>query len=166
MTASVRIRPMVDEDLERVLQLNNDAVPAVNAHQAASLSALVTLAENAVVIEVDSVVAGFLLLLDGPGRPYDSMNYAWFSQRYERFFYVDRIVIGAAFRGQRLGRKLYEWAIETGSGTWPVLCAEVNIKPRNQVSLDFHDALDFKVVGEQDTEGGTKRVAMLCRELS
>ncbi len=40
--------------------------------------------------------------------------------------------------------------------------AEVNIEPHNHVSLKFHDRYGFSPVGEQDNEGGTKRVVMLA----
>ena len=41
------------------------------------------------------------------------------------------------------------------------MCAEVNIKPRNERSLIFHEKFGFTPVGEQDTEGGSKRVQLM-----
>ena len=41
----------------------------------------------------------------------------------------------------------------------------MNLRPRNEVSLAFHDTMGFTSVGEQDTEGGAKTVVMLARTL-
>lgn len=163
--SSPQLRLATSADLPAVLDMNNQAVPAVNDHTQTSLAALVAVATELVIAEHDGKVVGFLLLLDGPGRDYASENYAWFSQMFDSFYYVDRIVVSADARGLGIGRKLYEWAIENARGRYPVLCAEVNIKPRNDVSLAFHDTMNFAAVGEQDTEGGAKRVVMLARQL-
>lgn len=160
------IRDATASDMAAILAMNNEAVPAVNPHTEESLAELADIATHLVVVDQDDAIAGFLLMLDGPGRPYASQNYAWFSERYDDFFYVDRIVVDTSrFRGG-FGRALYEWAIETGAGTYPVLCAEVNTRPMNQRSIDFHLALGFEAVGNQDTEGGAKSVVMLARPLT
>ena len=162
---NITVRTWTAEERAVVLDMNNAAVPAVNAHTRESLVELEEQAAHTVVAEIDGVIAGFLLLLDGPGRDYDSLNYRWFCERYESLLYVDRIVIGEQSRGLGVGRHLYQWAVAAGRGRWPVLCAEVNIKPRNDGSLAFHDSLGFEAVGEQDTEGGAKRVVLLARPL-
>ena len=163
---TVTVRACVRGDLESVLSMNNGAVPAVNSLALEDLDHLWSQSAHLVVAEVEGAVGGFLLLLDGPGRDYDSPNYAWFSDRYDSFVYVDRIVVDARNRGQGIGRKLYEWAIARESSSYPVLCAEVNIRPRNQSSLDFHRAMRFAEVGRQDTENGAKSVVMLALELA
>ena len=48
----------------------------------------------------------FLLAFDQAAR-YDSPNYLWFRNRYERFVYVDRIVVASAARGRGCARRLY-----------------------------------------------------------
>jgi len=164
-SAATHLRLATNGDLAAVLHMNNRAVPAVNAHTEESLAQLLQVSTELVIADIDGECAGFLLLLDGPGRDYSSLNYRWFSNTYERFYYVDRIVVSEDHRGKGLGRALYDWAIENGTGRYPVLCAEVNIKPRNDVSLDFHETMGFEAVGEQDTEGGEKRVVLLARTL-
>jgi hypothetical protein len=109
-------------------------------------------------------VVGFLVGLEGPGLDYASLNYRWFGERYERFLYVDRVVVDPAGQGRGLGRSLYEAFVERAEGH-TALCAEVNIRPRNDGSLAFHDAFGFAPVGEQDTEAGSKRVRMFAKEL-
>ena len=59
-------------------------------------------------------------------------------------------------------RAFYEFAIGQANGR--PLVAEVNLRPRNDVSLAFHAAFGFEQVGTQRVEGGAKEVAMLCRD--
>jgi predicted GNAT superfamily acetyltransferase len=44
-------------------------------------------------------IDAFLLALD-QDADYDSPNFRWFSARYPRFVYVDRIVVASAARGR------------------------------------------------------------------
>ena len=48
----------------------------------------------------------FLLAFD-QGARYDSPNYLWFRNRYQRFVYIDRIVVASAARGRGCARRLY-----------------------------------------------------------
>ncbi len=160
----VLLRPFEPDDLAPIRQLNDSAVPAVNAMplevwQRLMEQGFCRLAEN----QGQSV--GFVLALF-EGLDYPSLNYRWFSERYETFLYVDRIVIADGQRGLGLGRLLYDelFAEARRRGLRRVLC-EVNVKPMNDGSLRFHERLGFQSVGEQETEGGTKRVRLLCREL-
>ncbi len=141
-----------------MVALNEAAIPAVTPMSAGDFEFYGRVAERFVVIGDG---AGFLILM-GPGvDDYESPNYRWFSERYDDFCYVDRIVVADGERGSGLGRALYEFAVDR-AGERPLL-AEVNLRPRNDVSLAFHDAFGFEQVGTQDVEGGAKEVAMLCR---
>lgn len=161
------IRAVTSADLPEILDLNNAAVPAVNALEAPDLDWFASVAHSFLVYPAaDGSVAGFMIGLDGPGLAYDSLNYAWFSARYEQFVYVDRIVVAAAGRGAGVGRSLYDAfgarGREQGHDT---LLAEVNVRPRNEGSLRFHERYGFRSVGEQDTDGGAKRVSLLEKRL-
>lgn len=156
------LRPVEGADLEAVLALNQAHVPAVGDLDLAGLASLAELAETAVVAEVAGQVVGFVIALP-PGVDYASPNYRWFSQRYDAFVYVDRVAVGASQQRRGIGRALYE-AVASAT-TAPVFCCEVNLRPRNEVSLRFHDRLGFRAVGEQETERGAKRVVLLARSL-
>ena len=160
------LRPGSTADLAEVLVMNNAAVPAVSQLDHEALQALAADATALVVAEWESQLRGFLLLLSGPGLGYESLNYRWFSERYDRFLYVDRVVVDPSAQRRGLGRRFYDHAVELGMDSYPYLCAEVNTRPRNHDSLAFHEALGFDTVGSQDTEGGTKTVAMLAKPLT
>jgi predicted GNAT superfamily acetyltransferase len=94
------------------------------------------------------------------------MNYAWFTARYDSFAYVDRIVVAEHARGIGLGRRFYAELEEFARSRAPWILCEVNTRPRNEVSLAFHERLGFEAVGEQDTEEGRKRVVMLRKAVA
>jgi len=162
----VTVRLVASSDLDEILLHNNAAVPAVNHLRLDDLERFVEMAHSFLVVDApDGSVAGFLIGL-GPRADYDSLNYAWFSARYESFIYVDRVVVAEHGRGLGVGTRLYDEFAHRGLlGNDEVMLAEVNIRPRNDVSLGFHDAHGFISVGEQDTEGGAKRVTMLEKRL-
>lgn len=158
--AAVSIRSYGPADLDAVLQLNNLNVPALSELDRVRCAELATMADAALVAEVDGTFAGFCWVL-GPQQPYSSMNYTWFSERYDDFVYLDRIAVAPAFQRCGLGRRFYAELVERFRSQRPVLLCEVNVRPRNDVSLAFHDAIGFREVGQQDTDGGTKTVSML-----
>jgi len=152
------------EHFKAILDLNEAAIPAVNSLDLTDLEQLAAQSSYFRVALFEGEVVGFLLMLSS-GASYKSINYQWFSEHYEHFAYVDRIVIDAHMGGKGIGRKFYADAINELAGTHQRICCEVNIKPRNEASLAFHDALGFAEVGQQDTEAGSKRVSLLSREL-
>jgi hypothetical protein len=110
-------------------------------------------------------IDAFLLAFD-QDADYDSPNFLWFRARYERFVYVDRIVVAAAARGRGLARLLYRdlFAEAARAGHVRVVC-EVNSQPPNPVSDAFHAALGFVEVGRAAIDGGAKTVRYLLRSL-
>ena len=157
-------------DLDAVLDLNASAVPNVNL---VSRDTLRRLREQACYFKVaksggrvtsEGRVIAFLLALP-EGAAYESMNYRWFSARYPKFVYIDRIVVGSGSRREGVGRRLYEDLAAMARERAPVLACEVNLRPPNPGSMTFHEAFGFEEVGQQDTEGGTKRVRMLVKRL-
>ena len=159
----MRVRLAAAGDLDEILAHNNAAVPAVNELTRADLDRFVDIAHSFLVIDApDGSIAGFMIGLTGPGLDYESLNYAWFCERYEAFIYVDRIVVAESGRGLGVGTRLYDEFADRGrADEFDVMLAEVNLRPRNDVSLAFHAARGFVSVGEQDTDAGAKRVTML-----
>lgn len=113
------------------------------------------------VIQRDGEVAAFLLAFR-EGAAYDSPNYRWFSERYESFIYIDRVVVAPAHRGKGLATFLYldVFAYARKSGA-PLVACEFDIDPPNEVSRRFHDKLGFQEVGLHAYNN--KRVSMQAR---
>jgi predicted GNAT superfamily acetyltransferase len=161
---AVTVRRAVQDETPWMRRLNNAAAPAVNRLGAAELQALLDWSEACLVVERSGIPEGFVLCLPGPGLDYGSDNYRWFSQAFERFLYVDRVVVDPDARSAGLGGALYGAVLTAArERSWPRVCAEVNLRPANPRSLAFHRRHGFRAVGEQDTEGGSKRVVLLER---
>ncbi len=158
------LRPLDAAEHGWALALNNSEVPHVSALAADSLAALVDMAALATVAEVDGAPAG-LLVAFLPGTAYDSENYRWFCDRYPAFVYIDRVITDRAFRGRGIGRALYDHAAAFARRRAPLLTCEVNETPPNPASLRFHERFGFRPLGDQQTEGGAKRVVLLGLDL-
>jgi hypothetical protein len=181
VTTPFVIRPVRAADVRTLADLNDGAVPAVNALGAAGLAAHLPTCHVALVVDgtgetdddagpaalsAPGVPVAFVLAL-APGAPYASENYRWFSLHRPGSLYVDRVVVAPHAHGRGLGRALYD-AVEQRAvelGLAEVTC-EVNLEPPNPQSLAFHHRLGFTQVGEQVTTRGTVRVALLVRPVS
>ncbi len=155
-------RSVTTTDLPTLLELNNAAVPAVNALDLAQLRELVDMSVAA--LTVDSLEC--LLLALRPGLSYASANYRWFSDRYPDFLYVDRIVVGPGARDAGLGTLLYAEVDDCARRLrLPRITCEVNVVPPNPGSQRFHRRIGFSSVGRLRGDGG-KEVGMMEKPLS
>lgn len=112
--------------------------------------------------DADAFLLGFDQTAD-----YDSANYLWFRERYDRFAYVDRIVVAEHARGRGLARQLYETLFEKARADGHMLVAcEVNSDPPNPGSDAFHEAMGFESVGSATIYGGERTVRYLTRKLT
>ena len=91
-----------------------------------------------------------LIALDQDAE-YDNPNFRWFRNRYERFIYVNRIIVSIKARGRGMARSLYRnlFAWAELAGQRQIVC-EVNIRPPNHVSEVFHREMGFVDVGQAD----------------
>lgn len=154
-----------EADLATVLVLNNDAAPATSELTIDELTLLWSMSSYALAArDADGEVLGFCLNFD-PGASYDSLNYRWFADRYDSFTYLDRIVVRPDARNLGIGAALYAELERRIDGRVPWLFCEVNVKPMNDASLRFHHRIGFVEVGQQDTDGGKKRVSLLAKRL-
>lgn len=157
---NVAVRDATAADFERIVELNAMFVAETSAMDLAKLSRLHALAFHHRVAVVDGEVAGFLLAMRD-GAAYVNDNFGWFSARYPRFVYVDRIVVDAAAAGTGIGRRLYDDLFDRARrlGIGVVAC-EYNLEPPNPASKVFHDRFGFREVGRQLVAGGTKLVSL------
>ena len=149
---------------------NHCAAHALNQRFAVEMSSLTLerfshLAAIAPYARRIGTVDGFIIAVDQT-TPYDGENFRWFQARYDRFVYVDRIVVAAHAQGRGLARSLYvdliAWARSEGQAR---IACEVNVQPPNPPSQAFHAALGFREVGRGTLNDGVKLVAYLMLEL-
>ena len=159
------IRNAEPGDYEFILNVNDVNVEVLSPMPMERMLWLKDMCEMFVVAEVDGVPAAFIMALR-EGKPYDSENYVWFSEKYPEFLYIDRIVIDEPFRSAGLGRQLYDAVKDHARTTGvKVVTCEVDTIPYNEPSLKFHEAMGFKEVGEQIIRGGAIKVSLKACEL-
>jgi|BioPla2DNA2_1021312.scaffolds.fasta_scaffold105816_2 predicted GNAT superfamily acetyltransferase len=160
MTDTRQIRPATPEDYEQILKLNEESVHFLSPLSKERLTHLHQQSEILKVIEVDGLVEAFVLALR-EGKDYDSVNYIWFTKNYNKFLYIDRVVVSVKKQGSGLGKLLYEEVFKHAKSIEiPVVTAEIDIEPPNPVSLKFHEKFGFKEVGKQSVAGGKKIVSL------
>lgn len=144
---------MTPTDFAPMTALTAPASLAVNQRYVAMLSPLTLeglgdLVARACYAKQTGDGAAFLIAFDQDGA-YDSENFQWFKERYRRFVYIDRIVIGDALQRRGLARLFYEdladFARKRGAAH---LCAEVNVEPPNPASHAFHLQSGFGPVAD------------------
>ncbi len=159
------LRKSETKDLARILELNEESVHFLSPMTMEKLERLRGQSEMLSVIEVDGIVEAFVLTIR-EGKDYDSVNYLWFSEHYDRFLYIDRVVVSVKMHGNGLGRKLYEAVFEHARQIGvPYVTAEIDINPPNPGSLKFHEKFGFKEVGKQSVSDGKKVVSLQVVEL-
>ena len=161
---SSQLSPSALQDLlTQMHQLNETHTPHVGSLERDRFEELVRLPETQTWLVLSNPVQllGFLVVMNEL-TPYSSPNFLWFKERYSQFLYVDRIAVDPSVRKQGWGRRLYDQVIREAQKTHrSLVTCEVNVKPPNPESLEFHSRLGFFPLGEQDTEQGAKRVRLL-----
>ena len=150
------IRDMTHSDFDSIVHLNQNALEGVGPLDNESLSLLVKMADQALVVDHgDGDIAGFVITVP-PGAEYDSSRYRWFEDTLEDdYVYLDRIVVSEDHRREGVASKLYE-EIEAD------LPIALEVYETNDVSLAFHESRGFEEVGSLDHNGKTN--LMLVRE--
>lgn len=162
--AEIEIRLCRASDLDALHAINEASTPGVGSAPKARWPDLVAMCDLVLVAERDGAPAGLIMVMV-EGCDYDSLNYAWVSERYDRFAYVDRIAIAPNARSDGLGRRLYEAAFDRLRGRRQILLCEVNLEPPNPGSQRFHASLGFEPVGERWLPDRTKGVVYLRRKI-
>ncbi|WP_409433346.1 GNAT family N-acetyltransferase [Litorimonas sp. RW-G-Af-16] len=95
--------------------------------------------------------ASGVLLGYGHDVDYDHKNLQWLRPRFDRFYYIDRIIIDIAAHGKGLASQLYaDFEQEARARDLPRLVCEVNTKPNNSRSHAFHLRQGFEAIGDVD----------------
>src|SRR5579859_896746 len=157
----MRLRAITRADWPAVLALNQASVGELSPLDAARLRYVLGCTHRALLAEDDGAIAAFALAM-APGSDYDSRNYAWFGERFERFLYLDRVAVDSARRRRGIGARIYD-EIEDAAREFGRMVCDVNLEPRNDASLAFHAARGYREVGRLEHPG--KVVALMCKEL-
>ncbi len=170
MRAEEMLRDATPDDFAAILAMNEESLRFLGPLTVEQLAAIHSEAAYRRVFVDGGCAVAFLLALR-EGCAYPSLNYRWFVERYERFLYVDRIVVANSHHRRGIGEALYadlfDFARRIGT---PCITCEIDIDPPNPVSSRFHARHGFVEVGTQTVAAGKKRVslqvAMLSREHS
>jgi predicted GNAT superfamily acetyltransferase len=159
------IRDFTGQDLTAIHAANEANLPHVNSLNAEQFAELANKTTYFKVATLDGKLAGFLMAMI-PKADYASDNYQWFSRHYDDFIYVDRIITLDHARGHGVGSALYQ-DIENYCHDHAIsrVCCEVNIRPANDASIQFHEKREYKQVNTQQTEGGKKSVSLRVKTL-
>jgi len=148
------VREITTDDLDEVVDINQTALEGVGPIDREGLSRLVNQADQALVVDDDGDIAGFVITLP-PGANYGSSRYEWFEKRLDDYVYLDRIVVAQTHRRLGVASRLYD-EIE---GEKPVA---LEVYEDNEGSLAFHEGRGFEPVGELEHQGKTN--VMFVRE--
>lgn len=142
--------------LEMTLSLNNAHAQETSLLDESSLGALLNIAFYA--RGLDRGATALLIALD-EDAPYDNPNFSWFKQRFDRFVYIDRIIVSDDARGRGIARMLYQdlFAAAEEAGHSRIVC-EVNLAPPNPASDAFHVTMGFVEIGQAIIHDGRKTV--------
>jgi predicted GNAT superfamily acetyltransferase len=156
------LRPITADDHELVLSWNESHVELLSPLDDDRLRALLGWTDLGCVITEAGRDIGFVLTF-ASGTSYDSSNYRWFSETYDAFYYLDRVVVDASVRRAGVGSRVYDEIEERARSRAPVMCLEVNLDPPNEPSLEFHRRRGYREVGQG--EAGGHLVSLMVKEL-
>ncbi|MBU1568726.1 MAG: GNAT family N-acetyltransferase [Proteobacteria bacterium] len=153
-------RPITTSDFTDVLALNEESVRYLSPLSSAQLGKLHSQSVFHRVVEEDGLIIAFILALQ-PGTDYQSVNYQWFVERYNRFLYIDRVVVSQRVQTQGAGSALYREVLAYAKENHiPFVTCEFDIEPPNPISERFHKRFGFTEVGRQSVADGRKTVSL------
>ena len=163
MSAARKPMPLATLPLAPFLALNNTHALELSLATEARFQSLVSASCYA---KGFTEPAGFLLSFDETAD-IDGVNYRWFKDRFQRFVYIDRVVIDASARRQGLARTLYAdliaWAQRAEHTS--VGC-EINSDPPNAASDVFHARLGVRPIGSAQLIESHKTVRYMMLDLA
>lgn len=149
-------------NLDTLLEINNAAVPDVGQLSISKARWLISRLLMPGLAVLDGKEAGIIVVLSDRCE-YDSDYYRWFTERYQDFLYVDRIVVASWARGRGVAQALYQKADELSQELNVAIAADVYVEPPNTPSLNFHQKMGFVEVGRQHFPAINKTAAKLMK---
>jgi hypothetical protein len=150
-------------DLDALLALSNAHEKEIGKFTKADFTQLVEFSfRTRMTAERDA----FLIALS-ERSPDDAPNFRWFASRFDRFVYIDRVVVAEHSRKRGLATLLYDDLMEAARGAGHTnICCEVNVDPPNPGSDAFHARMGFEEIGRAYLPRRGKTVRYLIRGLA
>ena len=142
--------PYNSKDILSIYSINQANTPEVGSLKSiGKLKELLHMSSLVLVARINNEIIGFVICFQA-GEAYTSLNYKFISKKAKNFVYIDRIAIKKNYRRSGIGKSLYELIFNYSEKfDLPIYC-EVNTKPKNQPSLDFHKKIGFFEIGSND----------------
>ena len=142
--------PYKNKDILSIYSINQVNTPEVGSLESTEkLRDLLNMSSLVLVAKINNEIIGFVVCLEA-GAAYTSLNYKYISKKAEKFVYIDRVAIRNQHRRSGIGKSLYEIIFDYSKKfELPIYC-EVNTKPKNQPSLDFHGKIGFLKIGSKN----------------
>ena len=142
--------PFNNKDIFSIYSINQANTPEVGSLESTEkLRDLLNMSSLVLVAKTNNEIIGFVVCLEA-GAAYTSLNYKYISKKAKKFVYIDRVAIRNQHRRSGVGKSLYEIIFDYSKKfELPIYC-EVNTKPKNQPSLDFHRKIGFFKIGSKN----------------
>ena len=142
--------PYNNKDILSIYSINQANTPEVGSLKSIEkLKELLDMSSLVLVARINNEIICFVVCLEA-GAAYASLNYKYISKKSQKFVYIDRIAIKDQHRRSGISKNLYEIIFNYSEKfELPVYC-EVNTKPKNQPSLDFHKKIGFSKIGSKN----------------
>ena len=142
-----------EEIFSSFYEINQQQVPKVGSVSLEEFINLIEISNISYGIIKKGTCLGFVICLR-ENTNYQSINYKFFQKRHNKFFYIDRIAIDNKFQSRGIGSTFYDKLISIKHKFNIPICAEVNIDPPNELSINFHKKHGFVEITESTIKEG------------
>ena len=126
-----------EEIFSSFYEINQQQVPKVGSVSLQEFINLIKISNISYGFIKKGICLGFVICLR-ENTNYQSINYKFFQKRHNKFFYIDRIAIANKYQSSGIGSIFYNKLLSIKAQFNIPICAEVNIDPPNELSINFH----------------------------
>ena len=152
----------INQDVEifsSFYEINQQQVPKVGSVSLEEFINLIKISNISYGFIKKCICLGFVICLR-ENTNYQSINYKFFQKRHNKFFYIDRIAIDNKYQSSGIGSNLYKKLLSIKDKFNIPICAEVNIDPPNELSINFHKKHGFSKITESTLKEGYSVIYM------
>ena len=142
-----------EEIFSSFYEINQQQVPKVGSVSLEEFIYLIKISDISYGSIKKGICLGFVICLR-ENTNYKSINYKFFQNRHNKFFYIDRIAIANKYQSSGIGSNLYSKLLSIKDKFKIPICAEVNIDPPNELSINFHRKHGFSKITERTIKEG------------